>query len=101
MSLDFMSTGHLLGVVASWAVQVGLDVYGFCSRKLKNSKKVSDEVTDEANTTEQEVVILSKKVCGATVRCVGSLIFASIGAGIGATLFRPSSGQKIGITINY
>lgn len=96
MTLDFMSTGHLLGVVASWVVQVGLDVYGFCSRTLKKSKKVSDET----DTTEQEVEILRKKVCGATVRCAGSLIFASIGAGIGATLFRPSSGQKIGITIN-
>lgn len=100
MTLDFMSTGHLLGVVASWVVQVGLDVYGFCSRTLKKSKKVSDEASDETDTTEQEVEILRKKMCGATVRCAGSLIFASIGAGIGATLFRPSSGQKIGITIN-
>lgn len=30
------------------------------------------------------------------MRCSASLVFASVGAGIGATLFRPSVGQWIG-----
>lgn len=99
MYLNLISTGHLLGVVASWAIQVGLDIYMYFQRKLNKSKKASDEASDETNTTEdtiEEGVVLRKKVCGATVRCVGSLVFASIGAGIGATMFRPSAGQKIG-----
>lgn len=99
MFLNLISTGHFLGVLASWVIQVGLDVYMYIQRKLSKSKKANDEVSEETDTTQdtiEEGVVLRKKVCGATVRCVGSLVFASIGAGIGATMFRPSSGQKIG-----
>lgn len=45
---------------------------------------------------EEKAKLLGKKVSCATVRCSASLVFASIGAGIGATLFRPSIGQWIG-----
>ncbi|XP_047967010.1 uncharacterized protein LOC125211319 [Salvia hispanica] len=83
--------GHLLGVVASWAVQVGINIYGFLYTITK-SKNDSDATID----TTEEIKTLGKKVYGTSVRCVSSLVFASIGAGIGATLIRPSTGQWVG-----
>ncbi|XP_057782134.1 uncharacterized protein LOC131000307 [Salvia miltiorrhiza] len=85
--------GHLLGVVASWAVQIGLNIYAFFSKITKS--KDSDATTD----TTKELKILGKKVYGTTVRCCASLVFASIGAGIGSTLIRPGTGQWIGCTL--
>lgn len=73
--------GHCLGVLASWIVQVGIDI---C--RLFRSK----------DDSEEKVRLLGKKVYIATVRCGASLVFASIGAGIGASFLRPSTGQWIG-----
>lgn len=56
-----------------------------------NSKEEVDEID-----TPQKLKLLGKKVSGTSIRCGASLIFASIGAGIGATLIRPSMGQWIG-----
>nr|KJB81499.1 hypothetical protein B456_013G153800 [Gossypium raimondii] len=81
--------GHLLGVVAAALVQTGIEIYRcFC-------RKTNSEESDEVNLTEQ-TKLLGKKISGITIRCGASLIFASIGAGIGAVLFRPSVGQWIG-----
>lgn len=77
--------GHCLGVLASWIVQVGIDI---C--RLFRSKD---------DDTEEKVRLLGKKVYIATVRCGASLVFASIGAGIGASFLRPSTGQWIGCAI--
>lgn len=55
----------------------------------------SKEEDDELETAEQ-VKLLGKKLSATTVKCGSSLVFASIGAGIGAVLFRPSAGQWIG-----
>ncbi|GER27703.1 cysteine/Histidine-rich C1 domain family protein [Striga asiatica] len=85
--------GHCLGVLASWIVQVSIDVYRFFSSLTKSPQE--DEIIDTADQLE----ILGKKVYGATVRCGSSLIFASIGAGIGALLIRPSTGQWIGCAV--
>ncbi|KAH9625699.1 hypothetical protein KSS87_015138 [Heliosperma pusillum] len=81
---------HCLGVAASWIVQVGVDIYRTLYR-LFNSK---DDVED-VNTSE-ELRILGTKIFGASVRCTASLLFAAIGAGIGATCIRPSLGQWVG-----
>ncbi|KAL7217778.1 hypothetical protein ACSBR2_011087 [Camellia fascicularis] len=83
--------GHLLGVSASWLVQVGIDIYRFFSY-------MSQEDDDQIDRAEQ-VQLLGKKVYGTTVRCGASLVFASIGAGIGASLFRPLIGQWIGCVV--
>ncbi|THF99734.1 uncharacterized protein LOC114312462 [Camellia sinensis] len=83
--------GHLLGVAASWLVQVGIDIYRFFSY-------MSREDDDQIDRAEQ-VQLLGKKVYGTTVRCGASLVFASIGGGIGASLFRPLIGQWIGCVI--
>lgn len=84
--------GHFLAVAASWFVQVGIEIYRFFSSMVK-SKDI--DVIDEAARVE----LLRKKISNATVRCGASLVFASIGAGIGATLFRPSAGQWIGCAV--
>lgn len=86
--------GQLLGAVATWLVQVGIEMYRYFSC-IFNSKE--DEI-DKVDKAEQARV-LGKKVSGASIRCGASLVFASIGAGIGATLIRPSLGQWIGCAI--
>lgn len=91
-SLLVLLTGHALGVLAAWTVQVGIEMYRFFSSIFK----ASEEEADAADVKEQ-VSILGKKIYGATVRCSSSLIFASVGAGIGATLIRPSTGVWIGM----
>ncbi|KAJ8774365.1 hypothetical protein K2173_011614 [Erythroxylum novogranatense] len=78
----FLLLGHFLGVAASWIVQVGI------------------EISETTVNKSQEVGILGKKVTGVTIRCSASLVFASIGAGIGATLIRPSTGQWIGCPVS-
>ncbi|KAK9269294.1 hypothetical protein L1049_001065 [Liquidambar formosana] len=84
---------HSLGVAAAWLVQVGIEIYRFFSCMIK-----SKEENDDVDIAEQ-IRLLGKKVTSATVRGCGSLVFASIGAGIGATLFRPSLGQWFGCVI--
>ncbi|XP_059455245.1 uncharacterized protein LOC132185492 [Corylus avellana] len=82
--------GHFLGVAATWLVQVGIEIYRYFSSMMKESDDV-----DKA----EKVKLLGKKVSSATVRCGSSLVFASIGAGLGATFFRPSAGQWIGCAV--
>ncbi|KAE9621782.1 hypothetical protein Lalb_Chr01g0018421 [Lupinus albus] len=82
--------GHMLGVAASWLVQVGIELYRFFNSIFK-----STDEDDDVDKTKQ-VGLLGQKVFVASVRCSSSLIFASIGAGIGATIVRPSLGQWIG-----
>ena len=81
-------------MAASWLIQVGIEVgvevYRYISRTIKSREEV-----DDIDTAEQ-VKILGKKVIFTTIRSGASLVFASIGAGIGASLIRPSSGQWIG-----
>ncbi|XP_031258953.1 uncharacterized protein LOC116117060 [Pistacia vera] len=84
--------GHFLGVAASWIVQIGIEVYRSISRIVKSGEE-SDKVKS------QEAKLLGKKVSGVTIRCGASLVFASIGAGIGATIIRPSVGQWIGCAV--
>ncbi|XP_038898033.1 uncharacterized protein LOC120085869 [Benincasa hispida] len=84
--------GHALGVAASWLVQVGIEIYRYVSAKVKSKE---DDVVEET----EKAIVLRKKITGATLRCSASLVFASIGAGIGATLFRPSAGQWIGCAV--
>ncbi|GMH14448.1 hypothetical protein Nepgr_016289 [Nepenthes gracilis] len=81
---------HCLGVAALWFVQVGIDIYRCLSRLFGSKEDVEDE------DKKEEFQLLGKKVFVATVKCSSSLVFASIGAGIGATLIHPSIGQWIG-----
>ncbi|GFP92091.1 hypothetical protein PHJA_001353200 [Phtheirospermum japonicum] len=96
--------GHFLGVFASWVVQVGIDIYRFFSsiskpRDDNDAIDAFDIDVNNANYRAEQAEVLAKRLYGATVRCGASIIFASIGAGIGAILIRPSTGQWIGCTI--
>lgn len=90
----FVKTGHFLGVLASWIVQVGIDIYRF----FKSTKANED---DEVVDVTEPLRILVKKIRGVTFKCGGCLIFASVGAGIGAKLIRPAIGQWIGTTLPW
>ncbi|CAL5402651.1 unnamed protein product [Camellia sinensis] len=83
--------GHLLGVAASWLVQVGIDIYRYFTEIFKAE---SDKVVRAEKTR-----VLGKKVSCTTARCGAALVFASVGAGIGATLLPPSTGQWIGCVL--
>ncbi|EYU27039.1 hypothetical protein ABFS82_02G117800 [Erythranthe guttata] len=85
--------GHLLAVLASWTVQISIDIYHFFASIYKTSK---DEEEADTVETSQQVRLLGKRICGATFKCGASLVFASIGAGIGAMFIRPTIGQWIG-----
>ncbi|XP_030471242.1 uncharacterized protein LOC115689368 isoform X1 [Syzygium oleosum] len=85
--------GQLLGTAATWLIQVGIETYRCLSSIFK-----SKEEDEEVDSVEQ-VIILGKKVHVITVKCSASLIFASIGAGLGATIMRPSLGQWIGCAL--
>ncbi|CAJ2665351.1 unnamed protein product [Trifolium pratense] len=80
----------MLGVAASWVVQVSIEVYRFFISVFK-----SNDEDKEVDTPEQ-VRLLGQKIALTSIRCSSSLVFASIGAGIGATLILPSLGQWIG-----
>lgn len=80
-------TGQLLAVAASWFIQVVIEGYRcFFRKNISNSEDI-DNI--------QRVRLFRKKIFGTTIKCSASLVFASIGAGIGA-LFHPSNGQWIG-----
>lgn len=67
-------------------MQVGIDMWRFFKSKQ------DDDTPDRS----QKVKLLGRKISIVTVRCGASLVFASIGAGIGAMMFRPTTGQWIG-----
>lgn len=85
---------HFLAVAATWIVQVGIETYRSLSR-LFGSKEEELEDVD----AKKELQLFVRKVFGITLRCGSSLVFASIGAGIGATIVRPSAGQWIGCAL--
>nr|AFK41184.1 unknown [Medicago truncatula] len=87
--------GHMLGVAASWVVQVGMELYRFF-RSIFNANDEDSNVDTTKQDTTKQVQLLGQKVALTSIRCGSSLVFASIGAGIGATLVRPSLGQWIG-----
>ncbi|KAI8557495.1 hypothetical protein RHMOL_Rhmol04G0015000 [Rhododendron molle] len=86
-----LSEDIFLVIAAWWLVQSGIDAYRFFSNVFK-------EDNNRVERAEQ-LQLLVKKVYANTLKGAASLVFASIGAGIGATLFHPSAGQWIGCTV--
>ncbi|KAL7126135.1 hypothetical protein ABFS83_14G165400 [Erythranthe nasuta] len=82
--------GHFLGVLVSWIVNVGVDIYEFFTYVYKRRHRVG---------TAQQFRVLAKWVFGATIRCGAALVFASIGGGVGATIVNPAAGQFIGCIV--
>ncbi|XP_004291559.1 PREDICTED: uncharacterized protein LOC101293551 [Fragaria vesca subsp. vesca] len=85
--------GHCLAIAASWIISVGIDIYRTCYGMMNSTEDI-DEIG-----TAQRLKLLGNKVGRTTLKCGASLIFASIGAGIGATLFHPSTGQWVGCVL--
>lgn len=81
--------GHMLGVAASWIVQIGVDAYRCFIRKPED-----DLLADR----KEKIRLFGKKVYGTTIKCTTSLVFASIGAGVCA-LIHPSTGQWVGCAL--
>ncbi|CAN4109682.1 unnamed protein product [Withania somnifera] len=79
--------GHFLGVLAAWFVQIGIDIW----RYFKSNQ--DDDIFD------RKIQLLGRKISVVTVKCGASLVFASIGAGIGAMMLRPTTGQWVGCAI--
>lgn len=93
--------GHALAIAATWLVQLALDVYNCIHNVYQKSKKwarndINQHQEDIKALEREELAMLERKIVGNTVKCGASLVFASIGAGLGAILIRPSSGQWIG-----
>ncbi|CAM8943273.1 unnamed protein product [Rhodiola kirilowii] len=84
---------HLLAVASQWLIDV-------VTETCKLFRPITT-IEKDADTTEkrEKAKLLGKKVVGATIRGMASLIFATIGAAIFATLFRPSTGQWIGCIV--
>lgn len=85
-----IGAAHCLGVAASWIVQVGVDIYKTLFR-LFNSKEDIEEVKKA-----EEIQLLVGKIYAVTLKCSASLVFAAIGAGLGASCIHASYGQWIG-----
>lgn len=85
--------GHSVAVAASWLVQLTLDIYKCIHNIYQKRKKLTDNT---ATLQRDELAILWRKIVANTLKCGAALVFASIGAGLGAVLIRPSSGQWIG-----
>lgn len=76
-----------MGVAAAWVVQSIVEVYRCFFSKPSNDQAMFDEM--------DKVKLFGKKIYGITVKCGFSLVFASIGAGIGV-LVHPVHGQWLG-----
>ncbi|KFK27144.1 hypothetical protein AALP_AA8G341000 [Arabis alpina] len=87
--------GHFLGVAASWAVQVGIEIYRCVFRYVKPEEEEEEEPVQVLEQAKD----LGNKVVGITVRSGASLVFAAIGAGVCSCLIRPSTGQWIGCAL--
>ncbi|XP_047047624.1 uncharacterized protein LOC124652626 [Lolium rigidum] len=81
---------HALGVAAAWVIQSLVQVYTCFIRQPDNDEELLDE--------REKFKLFGKKIYSVTIKCGFSLVFASIGAGLGA-LVHPMHGQWIGCTL--
>ena len=86
-SLCFFQTAHALGVAAAWVVQSLVQVYTCFIRRPDNNEELLDE--------REKFILFGKKIYSVTIKCGFSLVFASVGAGLGC-LLHPVHGQWIG-----
>ncbi|BBN20310.1 ribosomal RNA-processing protein 1 [Marchantia polymorpha subsp. ruderalis] len=86
--------GHALGVLANWVVQLVLDIYryiraSFPTKKEEGRKQIAQDNNKDFNR-------LIRKTAGNTLKIGASLVLASVGAGLGTILIKPSTGTWIG-----
>lgn len=80
---------HALGVAAAWAVQSIMEVYKCFIRKPSNDEGLFDDM--------EKFRLFGRRIYGITIKCGFSLVFASIGAGLGAHV-HAVLGQWLGCT---
>ncbi|KQJ86658.1 uncharacterized protein LOC100835754 [Brachypodium distachyon] len=83
---------HTLGVAAAWVVQSIVQVYKCFVRKPDSDD--DQELFDEM----EKFRLFGRKIYSVTIKCGFSLVFASIGAGLGA-LLHSHHGQWIGCVL--
>ncbi|XP_024390149.1 uncharacterized protein [Physcomitrium patens] len=83
---------HALGVFANWMVQLMIDSY----RSVRISFMVRSKKGKPMGLEIVELKRLARRTAGNTLKGGASLVFASIGAGLGTILIRPSTGTWIG-----
>ncbi|CAM6123397.1 unnamed protein product [Calypogeia fissa] len=92
--------GHALGVMANWVVQLVLDIYRYLRasvpKKRLEGKKKGVQEPQEARDPNKDFNKLLRKTAGNSLKGGASLVFASIGAGLGTVLIKPSIGTWIG-----
>jgi hypothetical protein len=93
----FGGAAHALGVAANWLVQLVLDIY----RSISNSFYVRTKEGKPMGMDARELKRLARRTVGNTLKGIASLVLASLGAGLGTVLIRPSTGTWIGMLSIY
>eukprot|EP00250_Pteridium_aquilinum_P026382 c32927_g1_i1 orf=117-1169(-) len=89
--------GHLLGIAATWLVQLLIDIYTCIRGLYRRRRKLSaGNTTGYHQIEKEELAFLLRKTVGNTLKCGASLALASVGAGLGVVLISPSWGQRLG-----
>ncbi|KAG0560515.1 hypothetical protein M758_10G181600 [Ceratodon purpureus] len=83
---------HALGVLANWMVQLIIDFY----RSIRVSFTVRSKEGKPVGLDSKELKRLARRTVGNTLKGSASLVLASVGAGLGTVLIRPSTGTWIG-----
>lgn len=83
---------HALGVLANWMVQLVIDFY----RSIRVSVTVRSKEGKPVGLDAEELKRLARRTAGNTLKGSASLVLASVGAGLGTVLIRPSTGTWIG-----
>lgn len=92
--------GQLLGIAASWLVQLLLDIF-FCIRALyrRRRKLPAGNTGWYCQIEQEELAFLLRKTVGNTLKCGASLALASVGGGLGVVMISSNWGQRIGCTL--
>lgn len=86
--------GQLLGIAASWLVQLLIDIYSYIRALYRRRRKMQTGI--DYHVEKEELAFFLRKTVGNTLKCGAALALSSVGAGIGVVLIRPSWGQRFG-----
>lgn len=86
--------GQLLGIAASWLVQLLIDIYTYIRALYRRRRKMQTGV--DYRVEKEELAFFLRKTVGNTLKCGAALALSSVGAGIGVVLIYPSWGQRLG-----
>lgn len=87
--------GQLLGIAASWLVQLLLDIF-FCIRAIYRQRRKLPAGFKGFAIEQDELAFLLRKTVGNTLKCGAALALASVGGSLGAVMIGSNWGQRIG-----